>query len=271
MKFTRHYAILLKSFMPFCGLCLLMSCSAEEEMQLARLIEAHAYDKDSLKSFALPLNGGGILPRDAIIELVFDKPVLQVSINYSGRAQPDEMSPATVWRLESNRLKDVWDLQIGWNPAKNVALTIIYEDEIGIHKDTLDVTSVEYHIDVFPPEVSHANISNNQVDVDADRLNQEGIQISFDMLMDTRPSRTKIKVYSGPVMLDWRIDCWTLHGADYRYGVHTVTLLPQSKDDWLLPGHEYEIHLIDFYDYPGNRGGGLEDGPIVINFQTASE
>ena len=178
MKFTRHCAILLKSFMPFCALCLLMSCSADEELQPARLIEsrAYAYDKDSLKSFALPLNGGGILLRNTIIELVFDKPVLEVSINYSGRAQPDDEVPTlTVWKLESDRLEDVWDLQIGRNPDKNVTLKIVYEDETGIYSDTLDVVLGGYNIGVFPVTIDSANVGHNAVHVDADRLNHEGI------------------------------------------------------------------------------------------------
>ena len=79
--------------------------------------------------------------------------------------------------------------------------------------------------------------------------------------MDTNPHRTKIEIYSGEQRLNWSID-WTESQI-------TVTLMPESEADWLLPGQEYEIHLVDFYSSAGTRGEGLEEGPIVIRFQTA--
>ena len=139
VELARIYDILLKSSMLLCVWCLLMSCSADEELQPARLIEARGYvpdiDVEAFQYSGLPLNGRGIIKTSTIIGLVFDKPVFEVSINYSAKAEPDEMSPTTIWKLESNRLEDVWRLR-----NKNVTLTIIYEDETGIHKDTLDVT-----------------------------------------------------------------------------------------------------------------------------------
>ena len=261
MKFASFYNILLKSTCFLWGLLLLIGCSADEEPQPARLIEARGYDKDTpLDSFPLP----GIIGTSTTIELVFDKPVLEVSINYSAKAQADEI-PTTFWKLEGDQLEEVWNLQIGFNPERDVTLTIIYEDETGIHKDTLDVTLGAYSIDVFPPLITFLDPWNNEVNADADRLNHEGIKIGFDKEMDNRPSRTKIEVYSGQEMLNWSINCWTLPDDD-RYGVHMVTLLPKSEDDWLLPKHEYEVHLIEFYDAVGARG----DGPLVIRFQTAS-
>ena len=117
-------------------LCSFIGCSTEEELQPARLMEARGYHKNTpLESFPLPVNGGGIIGTTTTIELVFDKPVLEVSINYSAKAQPDEMPPTTIWKLESNRLESVWNRR-----NKNVTLTVIYEDDTGIHKDTLDVT-----------------------------------------------------------------------------------------------------------------------------------
>ena len=32
----------------------------------------------------------------------------------------------------------------------------------------------------------------------------------------------------------------------------------------------FRIRLVDFYDFGGNRGKGLQDGSIVIRFQTVS-
>lgn len=263
MKVASFYNILLKSTCFLCGLLLLIGCLADsnEEPQPAKLIKVTSYDAegDSSEVDLFPLNGRGILGRDSIIELVFDKPVLEVVINYAAKAQSDDVPPATVWKLEGNQLEEVWNLQIGFNPERGVTLTIIYEDETGIHKDTLDVTLGAYSIDVFPPMIISANIGHKQVDADVNRLNQEGIVITFSDEMDV--CRTQIEIFSGQMMLNWRID--------WIEGNSTAILLPESPDDWLLPGHEYEIHLVDFYDNGGNRGEGLEDGPIVIRFQTA--
>ncbi len=264
MKLARFYDALTRGSMLFCGLCLLIGCSADEELQPAQLIEARGYDEDTPQSsFPLP----GVIGTTTTIELVFDKPVLEVSINYSAKAQPDEMPPTTIWKLESNHLEDVWNLQIGWNPERDVTLMVIYEDEAGIHKDTLDVTLGAYSLDVFPPLIVFLDPWSGEVDVDANRLNQEGIKIGFDKEMDNRPYRTKIEVYSGQEMLDWSIYRWTLD--DDNGAVHTVILMPESEDDWLLPGQDYEVHVVDFYDYKGTRGERLEEKPLVIRFQTA--
>lgn len=267
MKFVQFQVVFLQ-YTVLCVLCLLIGCSDnpknEHEIQPAQLIKASSFDAegDSLESDPLPLNGRGTLGVGSVIELVFDKPVLAVSINFSTKAKPDDVPPATVWTLAGNRL-DVWNyLQIGYNPERDVSLEIIYEDETGIHKNTLNVTLGGYHIDVFPPVIDDTNVWNNQVNVDATRLNREGIKFSFDTEMDVH--RTKIEVYNDQAMLDWTVDCWKDRNK-------TVILLPESEDDWLLPGREYEIHLVDFYDFAGTRGDGLEDGPIVISFQTASE
>ena len=261
MKFVGHRVDLWQCAV-FCVLCLLFGCSTDnEDIQPAQLIKASSTDGegDRLEVDPLPLNGGGILSVSSIIELVFDKPVLEVSINYSAKAQPYDLPPATVWKLEANQL-DVWDyLEVGFNPERDVTLTIIYEDETGIHKDTLHVTLGGYHIDVFPPVIDSSNVRHNQINVDANQLNREGIRITFSDWMN--PRRTKIEIYSGQVILNWKL-YWTDR-------TKTVILLPESEFDWLLPEHEYEIHLVDFYDYRGTRGKRLEDGPIVIRFQTA--
>jgi len=262
MKLARIYNLLLKSTMLFCGLCLLISCSSEEEIQPAQLIKASSSDaeSDSLEVDPLPLNGRGIISVSSIIELVFDKPVLEVSINYSTKGTPNGVLPATVWKLEGNQL-DVWDyLEVGFNPERDVTLTIIYEDETGIHKDTLDVTLGGYHIDVFPPVIDSSTVRHNQIDADANQLNRDGIRITFSDWMN--PRRTEIEIYSGQVILNWKL-YWTDR-------TKTVILLPESEFDWLLPAHEYEIHLVDFYDYRGTRGRGLEEKPLVIRFETAN-
>ncbi len=132
--------MLLKSLTLFCVFCLLMSCSAEEELQPARLIDALGFDQGTFKHYWLPLHGSGIIKTSTIIELYFDKPVLAVNINHSTKARPSGEPPATVWKLDSNRLEDVWNLQIERSPDREVVLMVIYEDEAGIHKDTLKVT-----------------------------------------------------------------------------------------------------------------------------------
>ena len=264
MKVASFYNISLKSTCFLCGLFLLIGCS-DEEIQPAQLIKASSFNAEgnSLAIDLLPLNGRGILARDSTMEFVFDKPVLEVVINYTAKAQSDDAPPATVWKLEGNQLKEVWNLQIGFNAERDVTLTIIYEDKSGLHKETLDVTLGAYSIDVFPLEIVSANVANNQIDADANRLNQEGITITFNAEMDTSSHRTKIEIYSGQTMLNWRID-WT-------EGNSTAVLLPMSKDNQLLPGQDYKVLLVDFYDINGARGAGLEDGPTVISFKTASE
>ena len=119
-----------------------------------------------------------------------------------------------------------------------------------------------YSVDVFPLEIVSVNVANNQIDADANRLNQEGIRITFNAEMDTSSHLTKIEVYSGQMMLNWKID--------WIEGGFTAVLSPESEDDQLLPSQDYEVHLVDFFSFTGQRGKGLEDGPIVIRFQTAS-
>lgn len=259
MRLARIYGILLIILMLFGGLCLLIGCSADETIQSAQLVEASTYYYlQRLNTKPLPLNGRGIISLDDTIELVFDKPVRQVSINTID-ARPNQVPTATVWLLQTKRLK-VWDREIGWNPEKDATLTINYEDETGVHKYTLKVTLGAYSVDVFPLEIVSVNVANNQIDADANRLNQQGIRITFSEEMEI--SRTQIEVYRGRVMLNWKID-WIEDD-------HTAILLPEGEGDWLLPGHEYQVHVIDFYNFAGRRGKGLEDGPIVIRFQTAN-
>ena len=261
MKLARNYDMLLNSVMLCAVLCLLMSCSVDEEIQSARLMEANAYHIRSLRELnvrPLPLNGRGIISHSETIGLVFDKPVRQVSIN-DVDTRPNQEPKATIWLLETNRL-EVWDNQEGFNPEKDVTLRIVYEDETGVHRDTLDVTLGAYHISSSPPTIQDANIRHKQTDADADQLNREGIRLVFSNAIDIQ--RSRIEVYSGQMRLNWIID--------WSYEQDIATLLPASEDDRLLPGHEYEIHLVDLYDIGGDRGRGLEDGPIVIRFQTMS-
>ena len=261
MQLARIYNLLLRATMLFCVLCLLIGCSADEEIQPARLMVANSYYIQSLQELnvrPLPLNGRGIISHSETIGLVFDKPVRQVSIN-DVDTRPNQKPTATVWLLENRRL-EVWDNQDGFNPEKDVTLRIVYEDETGVHRDTLDVTLGAYHISSPLPVIDSASVWN-QTDADADQLNREGIRLVFNTSIDIQ--RSPIEVYSGQMRLNWIID-WS-HNQDI------ATLLPASEDDRLLPGHEYEIHLLDLYDIGGDRGRGFEEGPMVIRFQTASE
>ena len=115
---------------------MLIGCSADEKLQPARLIEARGYDRDTPQQpFPLPVNGEGIIAATTIIELVFDKPVLEVSIN-SVNAKPDVVPLATVWTLDSRRL-DVWIGKTGM--LETLSLTINYKDDTGVHTKSLDV------------------------------------------------------------------------------------------------------------------------------------
>lgn len=262
MKLTRIETILLKSLMLFSGLCLLIGCSTDltddenKEIIPAELIRARAYDRNTRHSSSLPLNRRGILWYFMMIELLFDKPVHQVSIN-SVNAESDEVPPAFVWTLDTAQL-DVWNRQIGWNPSRNVTLVINYEDETGFRTETLDVRLGAYSIEKPPPEITFVD-PKPRIDVDVNRLNREGIKIGFDKIMDT--IRTRIVVYSGRMILRWEIN-WI---EDNR----TAILLPESKDDGLLPMHEYEVRLLSHYDITGH-GRGAAEGAFVIRFWTAS-
>ena len=261
MKFLRNYHILLRSTMLFCGLCLLIGCSTNptddenKEIIPAELIRARAYDRNTGHSSSLPLNRRGVLWYFMMIELLFDKPVHQVRIN-SVNAESDGLPPAFVWTLDTAQL-DVWKRQIGWNPSRNVTLVIDYEDENGVHTETIDVRIGAYSIEKPPPEIKSVD-PETRIDLDANKLNREGIKIGFDKTMDTQRTRIVVFAYNGQVILNWEIN-WT---EDYR----TAILLPKSKDDWFLPGHEYEVYLIEFYSSGGARG----NVPVAIRFRMAS-
>lgn len=261
MKVTRFDSMLLKGLMLVCGLCLLMACSTAptddetEEIIPAELIRARAYDRNTGHSSSLPLNRRGVLWYFMMIELLFDKPVHQVSIN-SVNAESDGLSPAFVWTLDTAQL-NVWKRQIGWNPSRNVTLVIDYEDENGVHTETIDVRIGAYSIEKPPPEIKSVN-PETRIDLDANKLNREGIKIGFDKTMDTQRTRIVVFAYNGQVILNWEIN-WT---EDNRMAI----LLPESEDDWFLPGHEYEIYLVEFYSSGGARG----NVPVVIKFRMAS-
>ena len=263
MQLARNYDTLLKGPMLFGCLFLLMGCSADpgEEPQPAQLIKVTSYNHfHDITYQHLPKgDADGILAVQDLIELVFDKAVLEAIIeidNVLGNAKPNGVPPTTIWMLESRQL-DVWSP--GFTPERNVPFTVIYEDKTGLYKETLEVTLGSYHISSYPPAIESSNIWVGQVDADANALNREGIKISFDKAIDVL--RSQIEVYRGQRKLNWKL-YWTDKNE-------TAILLPESEDDWLLPGHEYEVHLIDFYDIVGRRGEGLEDGPLVIRFQTA--
>ncbi|MDE0184817.1 MAG: hypothetical protein OXP71_05105 [Candidatus Poribacteria bacterium] len=274
MKLARNHFVLLRCTVLFCGLCLLICCSADDEIQPAQIIEASSYHYfQKLNTKPLPLNGRGEISLSDTIELVFDKPVRQVSINTID-ARPNQEPTATVWLLEIKPL-EVWAREMGphLKLEKDVTLTIHYEDETGVHIDTLDVTIVVYAEPASPPVISFADPLNNEINVDANRLNQVGIQIGFNKQMDTQ--RTRIVVYNrfpnpvaferGQRILHWNID-WVY---DAMTNETKATLLPKSEDDRLLRGNEYEVRLLAFYDMSGH-GRGPEEGPLVIQFRTMS-
>ena len=263
MQLARIYDILLKGSLVFVGLILLIGCSADsdEEPQPAQLIRVTSYNsfRDITVQHLPKGDADGILAFQDWIELVFDKAVLEVIIevdNVFGKAKPNGMPPTTIWQLKGQQL-DVWSP--GFTPERNASFTIIYQDKTGLYKETLDVTLGSYHVSSYPPVIESSTVFDNQVDVDFNQLNREGIKIGFDKIMDTY--RTQIEIYSAQGILDWEIDCWQDKNM-------TVILLPENKDDWLLPEHNYEIHLVA-YDISG-QGIGTEESPVVISFQTAS-
>ncbi|MDE0184135.1 MAG: hypothetical protein OXP71_01625 [Candidatus Poribacteria bacterium] len=197
-----------------------------------------------------------------VIELVFSRAVTQVIIeadNMLGNARPNGVPPTTIWRIQVAEL-GLWPLT-GFIPERDVLFTVIYERKTNLYKETFDITLGGNSHASEPPKIDSLNVWNHQIDADANQLNHKGIRISFDT--ETDPHRTRIEVYSGRWKLNWKM-YWTDR-------IKTAILLPESKNARLLPEHEYEIHLVDFYDSAGTRGKGLKQGSIVICFQTASE
>lgn len=257
--------------MIFLGLFLLMDCSDEgiqvmPEIQPARLMKVTSdnHFQDTRDQHFPNGKGDEVLAAQDWAELVFDKAVSQVIIdvdNVLGYATPNGIPPTTIWIVKVGEL-NLPSLPFFRTPKKNVPFTVIYEDKTGFHKETFEVALGNYHPGPSPPQLVSSNVRHNQVDANAEQLNQAGIQFDFYAKLDAL--RSQIEVYSGQKRLNWRIS-WI-----YKGGLTTATLFPASEDDQLLPGHEYEIHLVDFYSFWGQRGEGLEDGPLVIRFQTAS-
>ena len=271
MKCGSNYYMLLRITMPFLALFLYMGCSDDgiqviPEIQPARLIRVTSYNSfQDITYQHLPKGAAdGILSPQDWLELVFDKSVSQAIIDVDsvlGYLTPNGIPPTTTWTIRVRDL-DLPSLPYFSDPKKNVPVTVIYEDKNGIHKETFETALGDYEPGPEPPQIVSANVRNDQDDTNAEQLNQEGIKFEFYAKLDVL--RSQIEVYSGQKRLNWRIS-WI-----YKGGLTTATLFPDSDDDRFLPGREYEIHVVDFYSFWGTRGEGLEDGPLVIRFQTAS-
>lgn len=269
MKCGSNYYMLLRITMPFLALFLYMGCSDDgiqviPEIQPARLIRVTSYNSfQDITYQHLPKgDADGILSPQDWLELAFDKAVSQAIIDVDsvlGYLTPNGIPPTTIWTIRVRDL-DLPSLPYFSDPKKNVPVTVIYEDKNGIHKETFETALGDYAL-VEPPKIMSSDIYNDEIDiVDATRINLKGIRLLFDKPIDI--TRSQIEVYRGERKLNWTL-YWTERGE-------TAILLPESEADWLLPGQHYEIHIVDFYDIGGNRGEGLEDGPLVIRFQTAS-
>ncbi len=264
MKFARFFELLLKITMPCCVLFLFLSCSDEgiqvmPEIQPARLMKVTSdnHYQDTRDWHFPDGKGDEVLALQDWAELVFDKAVSQVIIdvdNVLGYARPNGIPPTTIWIVKVGEL-NLPSLPYFRTPKKNVPFTVIYEDKTGLHQETFKVALGNYELGPEPPTIDSSNVSNNQIDADANQLNQEGIRISFSNRID--PHRTRIEVYSGRWKLNWKV-YWTDR-------IETAILLPESKGARLLPGREYEIHLLALY----SAGGTKRDAPLVITFQTA--
>ena len=269
MKFVRNYHILLRITILFLALFLFMGCSDDgiqvmPKTQPARLIKVTSdnHFQDTRDQHFPNGEGDEIVAFQDWVELVFDKAVSQVIIDVDsvlGYATPNGIPPTTIWIVKVGDL-DLPSLPFFRTPKKNVPFTVIYEDKTGFHQETFEVALGNYHPGPEPPHIDSSDPYNDEIDVNANRLNRKGIWFRFDKRMDI--TRSQIEVYRGERKLNWPL-YWTERGEK-------AVLLPESENDWLLPGHHYEIHLVDFYDLGGNRGEWLEDGPIVIRFQTAS-
>ena len=270
MQFVRNYHILLQITTLSLTLFLFMGCSDDgipivmPEIQPARLMKVTSDNHfQDTRDLHFP-NGKGdeVLAAQDWVELVFDKAVSQVIIGVDsvlGYLTPNGIPPTTIWMIRVRDL-NLPSLPYFRTPKKNVPFTVIYEDNTGFHQETFEVALGNYEPGPSAPIILSGDPQIDEINVDANRLNRKGIWFRFDLLMDV--IRSQIEVYRGQRKLNWTL-YWTEQGK-------MAILLPDSDDDWLSPAHEYEIHL-DFYSLAGIRGKWLEDGPIVIRFQTASE
>ena len=100
------------------------------------------------------------------MELVFDKPVLQVKVS-GVDAQPNGPIPAAIWTLDLNHFETVHPIVYEQNiPPERVCLTVSYTDEGGHHDEELDCAQL-LPIIVYspPPEIIAATATVKDGDV----------------------------------------------------------------------------------------------------------
>ncbi len=170
------------------------------------------------------------------MELVFDKPVLQVEVS-GVDAQSNGPIPAAIWTLDLSHFEQVHPIVHQTNiPPERVCLTVSYTDEGGRHHEALDCAQLLSIIVYSPPlEIIAATVIDGEVEVDAGFLNANGILLEFNT-----PVIGEMAIFSGRVedwnpeaSLDWNVE---------RQGTWMRLRCPPNGKK-LLNGTVYTIHF----------------------------
>ena len=212
-----------------CLLVGMIGCGEDEEEEKAK--------EPAKLLLTEPINGGEMSANGSLI-VTFDMAVTEVKVN---GVHAEVAGSSATWRGQG--------LQVG-----EQAFRIEWTDENG-NSGSQDITLIVEVPDTTPPEVSEVNVKSGTTDVDAGKLNDEGIIIKFSERIDTGRSKDAfvLLLQGSPIV-------WTPQWSD---GDTQVTLEPGPKTK-LRPGSEYTLTISGYFDGAGNEGG-----PMEINFATA--
>ena len=207
--------------------CLFIGCGDIDENQPARLISTAPAEGEAIE-------------HDSLIHLYFDKPVTGVGVNFHSARNKHGKPSAAAWEIEASLLK-LWKLtSAGYQPEELVELNIAFKDDLGWHSETLNVRVPAIIVPTpDPPKIIGGNVTHGAEDVDPERLNTHGIQITFNEPLQA--STVVLRPKDG-APLNWRVE-W----EDRK-----VHLYP-SDGDRLQYGTEYILELIGVKDIAGNE------------------
>ncbi len=184
-----------------------------------------------------PVSGGEISANGSLL-ITFDIKVTDVKVN----GTPAEVAGTkATWRAQ--------DLQAGGQTLK-----IEWVDENG-NTGSEDITLTITAIDTVPPQVGQVSVEDGAIDVDPDKLNADGIVISFSERIDANKSKGAFALFEGEIQMactpEWKDD-------------NTQVILRPGPQPKLRPGSEYTLTISGYFDGAGNEGSALE-----IAFATA--
>ena len=172
------------------------------------------------------------------MEIVFDKPVMEVQVN-DVDAQPNSPIPTALWTMDLRHFEKVHPIVDHLNiPPEWVCLTVSYTDEGGRHHEDLDCAELQpIIVSASPPEIiaATATVKDGDVEVDAEFLNANGILLEFNTLVIGKvaifPGR--VEDWNPEASLDWNVE-WL--------GIWVRLRCPPNGKK-LLNGTVYTIHF----------------------------